>query len=149
MALVLIPLMVLTVITLFSVILGRDFIGVIANISINNEALIDGIPSTFEVIGQDVLFYIDTSNLIVAGISLIVSIGFLATITGITVLGSGINPQSAKIIVIIGGYIGIWTTLTVLSFNLIIQIEVFGSIIYIGLTIVYVFGVVQKLSGSE
>ena len=147
--LVSVSLMILIVITLFSVILGRDFIAGIANVAIDNEALVDGVPSTFFVSGQDVLFSIDTSNLIVAGISLIVAIIIVATITGITVLGSGLNPQSAKIIIILTGYIGIWSTLTALSFNLIIEIEVFGSIIYIGLTIAYIVGVIQKISGSD
>lgn len=144
-----ISLMILIVITLFSVILGRDFISGIANISIDNEALIDDIPSTFVVVGQDVLFTIDTSTLVIAGISLIVAIIIVATITGITVLGSGLNPQSAKIIIILSGYIGIWSVLTALSFNLIIEIEIFGSIIYVGLTITYVVGVIQKISGSS
>ena len=144
-----ISLMILIVITLFSVILGREFISGIANIAIDNEALVDDIPSTFVVVGQDVLFSIDTSNLIVAGISLIVAIIIVAGISGITVLGSGLNPQSAKIIIILTGYIGIWSTLTALSFNLIVEIEVFGSIIYIGLTMAYIVGVIQKISGSE
>lgn len=144
-----ISLMILIIITLFSVILGRNLISGIANISIDNEALIDDVPSTFVVVGEDVLFTIDTSTLVIAGISLIVAIIIVAGITGITVLGTGLNAQSAKIIIILTGYIGIWSVLTALSFTLIIEIEIFGSIIYVGLTIAYVVGVIQKISGSE
>lgn len=142
-------LMILIVITLFSVILGSTLISGLANVAIDNDALVDGASSTFEVIGQDVIFNIDTSNLITAGIALITAIIIVSAITGITVLGSGLNPQSAKIIIFLTGYIGIWTTLTALAFNLIVSIELFGTFIYIGLTIAYVIGVIQKISGGE
>lgn len=146
--LIAVPLMVLIIITFLSIILGGTLISGLANVAIDNTALVDGDSATFVVVGQDVLFSIDTTNLIVAGIALIISIIIVAGITGITVLGSGLNPQSARIIIFLTGYIGVWTTLTALAFNLIIQIEVFGSIIYIGLTIAYVIGVIQKISGA-
>ena len=118
-------LMILIVITLFSVILGGTLVAGLANVAINNDALVDGVSSTFEVVGQDVIFSIDTTSLIVAGISLIVAIIIVATITGITVLGSGLNPQSARIVIFLTGYIGIWSTLTALAFNLIANIIFF------------------------
>lgn len=144
-----ISLMIIIVITLLSLVIGEDFVSGVVNLEIDNEALVDNITNTFVVEGQDVLFQINTSNLIEAGIALLVVIIAVAVVTGITFLASGINPQSARIIVFLTGYIGIWGVLTVLAFNLIRQIEVFGSVIYISLTLTYITGVIQKLSGAS
>ena len=141
--------MILIVLTLLSLILGENFLSGIVNISVDNEALIDGVPSTFVVSSQDVLFFIDTSNLLSAGIALLITIAIVAGITGITVLGSGLNPQSAKIIIFIPAFGGIWAVLSILASSLIFQIEVFGVIIYISLTIVYSIGVIQQISGGN
>jgi len=147
--LIVLTLAILIVLSIFSLILGNNFISGIANIAIDNDALVDGVSSTFEVIGQNVIFAIDTSSLIIAGIALIITITVVAGIVGINVLGSGLNPQSTKIIIIITAYIGIWSTLSILAFNLINSIEIFGSVIYISLTLTYVIGVIKKLSGSD
>lgn len=140
---------VLIVLSLFSLILGESFIGTSINVLVDNSALINGSTTTFEVIGQDILFQIDTSVLINAGIALIVAVSITATLTGIQVVGSGLNAESVRIIILITGYVGIWTSLSIIAFNLIITIEVFGSIIYITLTIGYSIGVLQKISGGE
>ena len=140
---------ILVVLSMFSLILGNDFIAGIANIAIDNEALVDGVSSTFEVIGQDVIFSIDTTSLIISGISLITTVIVVAGILGVSVLGSGLNPQSSRIIVLITAYVGIWLTLSILAFNLIVSIEIFGSVIYITLTLAYAVGVVQKISGGN
>lgn len=143
-----ITLMVLIVITIFTLILGNDLIATTINVVVDNTSLVDGTPITYEVPGVDVLFNIDTSTLIVAGIVLIVSIGIIAGVTGIQVLGSGLSPSSVRIIILITSYVGIWSVLSILAFSLIVSIEIFGSVIYISLTLAYVIGVIQKISGS-
>ncbi len=139
---------ILIVLTLFSLVLGETLIGVSATILVDNTAIVNGSTTTFVVEGLDVVFQIDTTSLITAGIALIVSIIVVAGITGIQVLGSGLNPESAKIIIVITGYIGIWSALSIIAFNLITSIQIFGSIIYITLTLAYSIGVIQKLSGG-
>ena len=141
--------MILIVLTLLSLILGQNFLSGIVSLSVNNEALIDGIPSSFIVESQDVLFFIDTSNLLSAGIALLITIAIVAGVSGITFLGSGLNPQSARIIIFITAYGGVWAVLSVLASNLIFQIEVFGTLIYIFLTIAYSIGVVKQISGGN
>lgn len=141
-----ISLMIMLVITVFSIILGRNFIAGFATIAIDNDALIDGDSTTFEVLEQEILFIIDTSDLIISAIAMLVALGAAAAIAGINVLGSGISAQNAKIIVILIGYGTLWTVLSIISFNFIIEIEIFGSIIYITLTLVYVIGVFQNLN---
>ena len=142
-------LFIIMIIILFSLVLGQNFLGGFVEVGIDTEAIVDGIPSTFIVDSLDVLFYIDTTVLITAGISLLITISIVAGITGISVLGSGLNPQSSRIIVLLTAYIGLWTSLSVLAYNLIVSIQIFGFIIYISLTIAYAIGVIQKLSGSD
>lgn len=144
-----ITVMILIVLSLLSVIIGNNFLGGITEVGVDNEALVDGLSNTFEVASETILFQIDTTSLIVAGIAILATLIVIALITGITVLASGLNPQSSKIVIFVGTYIGIWAVLSILAFNLIFSIEVFGSVIYIGLTLAYTVGVVQKISGGN
>lgn len=144
-----ITLMVLIVLMMFSLVLGSGFISELVNVGIDNSAIVNGSVTTYIVTPEDILFSIDTSNLIVAGIAVLVTIIAIAAITGIQVLASGLSPQSVRIIILLTGYTGLWTVLSILAFNLINSIEVFGSIIYITLTIGYVIGVIQNISGGN
>lgn len=145
--LIVITLMVMVLLSIFSLILGSDFIATVQNIEVDNISIINNETSTFLVEAQDVIFQIDTTTLMTAGISLLITIGIVAGFTGISFLGSGLNAESVKIIISLTAYIGIWTTLSIITFSLIIEIAVFGSIIYIGLTIGFAIGVIKKLSG--
>lgn len=140
-------LMVIIILAIFSMILGNEPVGIIQNISYENEALIDGVPTTFEIIGQDVIFQIDTINITIAGIALISTIIIIALIGGFNLVSSGLTGHALKIIVMLTGFTGLWFTLTALAISLIISIEIFGTLIYIFLTICYTVGVVQKISG--
>jgi len=142
-------LMVIIVLVLFSLILGNDFVSGLINVGIDNEAIIDGNPSTYVVASADVVFSINTSSLIIAGIALLSTIIIVATIPGIQVLGSGLSPASVRIWILLTAYIGLWTVLSILAFNLINSIEIFGSIIYITLTLGYTLGVIQKITGGN
>jgi len=135
--------------SLFSIILGSDYISNTINVEVDNVSLINGNTTTFLVEAQDVIFQIDTSVLINAGIALIITVAVVAGIIGISVLGSGLNPYSAKVIIMITAYVGLWTTLTLIVFSLIIEIAIFGSVIYIGLTLGYSIGVIKKLTGGN
>lgn len=144
-----ITLMILIVMSIFSLVLGGEFISGIVNIAIDNEALVDGEVTTFVVEGIDVLFTIDTTVLIVAGIALLGTVIVVAAVTGITFLASGLNPQSSKIIIYLTAFIGIWAVLSILSWDLIREIEVFGSVIYITMTLGYTIGVTQTITGGN
>lgn len=142
-------LLILIILTFFSMISGQFLVGTSQDIGIDNTALINGSTSTYVVSAENTLFFIDTSDLIVAGIVLLTTIIIVAGITGIQFLGSGLNVASVRVIILLTGYIGIWVALTTLAYSLITSIQVFGSIIYIGLTLAYVIGVIQKISGNE
>ena len=141
-------LMILIFLSMFSLILGNSLLSGSAIIGVDNSAIINGSVTTYVVAPESVLFTIDTTTLIVAGIALLVTIGITAGITGIQVLGSGLNAQSVRMIILLVAYGGVWTTLSILAFNLINSIEIFGSVLYITMTVLYAIGVIQKLSGS-
>ncbi len=141
-----IALSVIIMLIIFSLVLQASPIGVITQIGIDNTAIIDGVPTTFIVEATDVIFSIDTSSLIVSALFILATIIIVALGTGIQVLASGLSPATVRIFILITGYVGIWTALSVLVFSLIVSIEIFGSVIYITLTIAYVTGVVQKIS---
>lgn len=142
-------LLILIVIVMFSIILGNDFVSGLVEIGVDNTALVNGTITTYVVPTEDILFTIDTTTLIIAGIALLTTIIFIAGITGVQVLGSGLNQSSVRIIILLTGYIGIWTTLSILSFSLINSIEIFGSVIYISLTLGYTIGVIKSISGGN
>lgn len=141
-------LIIMLIVVLLNLVMGNDFLGGIASLGIDNEAIIDGVPTTFVVATEDVLFAIDTSTIV--GAITIISVTLIATaaITGISVLSSGLNPQSARIIILAITYTGLWTLLSLLAYSLIVSIEVFGAVIYVSITIAYVIGVIQSISGG-
>ena len=72
----------------------------------------------------------------------------VAAITGITVLASGLNPQSARIIIMATVLGGTWGLLSVLAYPLIVTIELFGSVLYVMLTVGFAVGSIQLIAGS-
>jgi len=142
-------LIIIIVIVFLNLVIGNDFLGSVASLSVDNEAIVDGVPSTFVVEATDVLFSIDTSTIIGAITIISITLIGVALITGISVLATGLNAQSAKIVIIATVYTGLWLLLSVLAYSLIISIEVFGTVIYIGITLAYVVGVIQSITGGN
>lgn len=142
-------LLLLAVIVIFSLVLGGSFIGNFSEILIDNEAIIDGVSNTFVIPAQTIFYNIDTTT-IVGGIIVItgVLIG-VATLTGISVVGSGLNPQSARIIILASIYGTVWAILSTVAYGLIVSIEIFGGILYVMITIAYIIGVVQSIAGGD
>lgn len=83
---------------------------------------------------------------ITGALAIIIALVGIAIAAGISVLGSGIAGESVRTIVVIVGYGSIWGFFSALSMNLIIEIEIFGWIIYLALTIAYAVGVMSKVS---
>lgn len=144
-----VSLLIMIVLSLLSIVLGNDFISATMNTGLSNESLINGSTTTVITEAENVLFTIDTSSIVGAITILSVTVIVVASITGISIVGSGLNPQSARIIILVTAYVGLWLTLSLLAYNLIAQIEIFGGIIYVSISIAYVIGVIQKLSGGN
>lgn len=137
-------LIILVVLAVFSVILGNSFIGSQVEQVIGNDLIINGTTTTVNL-NADAFFSIDPFLGLTATIIVLI---VLATAVGIQVLGSGLSPQTVRIIVIGTAYIGLWVLFSLLAEPLISSIEVFGGLIYITLTIGYIWGVIGKISGG-
>jgi len=139
-------LVILTVLTMFSFILGNTLIGSPVDNIISNDLLINDTITTLTFEDADALFVIDP---VLGAIGMLVVIGVIAAIIGIQILGSGLSPESVKMIMSMTMYGGMWGVLSILSYPLLNSIEMFGAVIYITLTLAYVIGIIQKLGGGS
>lgn len=136
------------ILTLFSLVLGNELESGFASISVDNTAIVNGTTTTFVVSPENILIAIDITQIDGAIIILAITLLTIAGITGVQFLGSGLNSESSKIIILTTVYVAMWSLLSVLAYPLIVSIEIFGAIIYVSFTLMYVIGVVQKLSGA-
>lgn len=136
---------ILLVMTLISVLLGSSFTDTFVPSTIDNEAIINGTTTSFEILNTDVILNIDP---VAGAISMIIIIAGVGAIIGIQVLGSGLSPESVRVLIMSIAYTGIWVILSFLAFPLIISIEIFGGLIYVILTIGYVIGIIGKFGGN-
>ena len=139
-------LLILTVLTMFSFILGNILTGAVVDSLISNDLLINDTLTTIQFEESDALFSIDP---FLGAIGILIAIGIVGALVGIQFLGSGLSPESVKIVMSMIMYGGMWGVLSVLSLPLFNSIEVFGTFIYVSLTIAYVIGIIQKLGGSS
>ena len=137
---------ILMLLTIMSIILGTNWTGSLIETTIDSEALIDDVGTSFEVTGTDMIFNIDP---IIGALIILIGIIIFAVLIGIQVLGSGLSPESIRIIITTVLYSGMWGILSILAAPLITSIEIFGGLIYISLTIGYVIGVIDKLGGGN
>jgi len=138
-------LLILGVLTLLSIVMGQNLSGGFISGDVDGSTIVNGSTTTLEFDGGELLFNIDPT---VATIAVFVIIGALAGVMGIQAVGSGLSPESIKIIMALILYGGIWALLSVLALPLISAIEVFGVILYMILLIGYITGVIQKISGG-
>lgn len=141
----LVPLIVLSVL---SVVFGNEFIGIIMERdAIIGYAMLNATITEMEIPeAEPKMLNIDP---ITGAIGIIVIIATATALLGIKVLGSGLSDESVRVLITTTVYASIWTILSLLAIPLISSIEIFGSLIYIILTIGYVIGVIEKISGVE
>ena len=139
-------LLILGVLTIFSLVLGGSLSGSIIGSDLNPNLIVNGSTTTLEFSGDDVLFAIDPT---VATIAVFVIIIAIVAVLGIQVLGSGLSSESIKVIMACILYGAVWGLLSVLAMPLILAIEVFGTIIYMILLIGFVVGVIESISGGS
>ena len=137
---------VIILLAFLSVIFGNSFIGSGSQLVYDNTLIINGTTSTLGSDPSDSWFNIDAITGLLVVITIITTV---ALVFGIQVVGSGLGDSTVRTITIITAFTGIYTVFSILAFNLITSIEVFGSLIYIGLTVMYVYGVAQKIAGGE
>jgi len=139
-----ITLLILIVITLFSVILGNTFIGNTVDNVIDNSLIMNGTENTLGI-DSSALFNIDP---VIGFTTTIIVIVGLVAVLGIQILGSGLSDSTVRIMTIGITYSGVWIVFSLLAEPLISSIEIFGTLLYVVLTIGYVMGVVQKIASG-
>ena len=144
--LVSLSLLILGVLTIFSMVLGKSLSGTMLKGTYGSEVLINESTTIVEFGGADLLFIIDPTALGIAAFVVIIGV---ASLLGITVVGTGLSPESIKVVMVCILYGVIWILLSIFAMPLILAIEVFGIVIYAVLLIMYIIGVIQKIAGGE
>ena len=139
-------LLILGVLTIFSVVLGSNLSGSILENVYDGDLIVNGTTTTLEFSGDDMLFAIDPTVATIAVFAIIIAI---VALLGIQFLGSGLSAESIRVIMACIMYGSVWGLLSLLAMPLILAIEVFGTIIYMALLIGYIVGVVQNIVGGE
>lgn len=143
--LIAISLGILIIISLFAIITGSSIKEIGAE-NISSTGTVNDTSSSYDISNIGATFYIDEFT---GALVIIIAIMIIATLIGLQILGSGLSDTSVKIISIGITYYGIWSIFSILSYELILSIEVVGALMYIILTVVFTIGLVQKFSGSE
>jgi len=82
------------------------------------------------------------------GIVVITILMTIGVVAGLRAFGTGIAGISVEVLIKGTFYFGFWLILTELSAGLITAISYIGLIIYLGLTVMYLFGFVQSIGGG-
>lgn len=110
--------------------------------------LFDDTDATEQSLGGEVY---DTSfnlNSALGVIGIILAVMVVATVAGITVVGTGENSFSIGVIVLGGVYLSLWGVFSLLALSLMVQIPVFGVVMYFVLTLVYTLGIIKSFKGE-
>ena len=143
--LIAISLGILIVISIFAIITGSSIKEIGAE-SIESTGVVNDTSSSYDITNIGATFYIDEFT---GALVIIIAIMIIATLIGLQILGSGLSDTSVRIISIGITYYGIWSIFSILSYELIVSIEVIGALMYILLTVVFTIGLVQKFTSSE
>lgn len=141
--------MIIAVIAVLSLVLGADFISAPVDMTTSSSSvIINGSTTTYETSVSSINFTISTNELIL-GVGILLGLIAIASLFGLRILGSGLSDESVRVIVFVTVYGGIWMLLSLLAWNLITQIEIFGYFIYAILSICYAVGCIQKFYGGK
>lgn len=145
--LIMICLLPLILLTFLSVLFGGDFVGYIIEQGVEGSAIVNITDTTVIDWGErSIDFNIDP---ITGMIALLVGIAVFTILIGFRILASGLSDTSVRSMMVGVSYTGLWGVLTVLSISTIKSIELIGSVLYVFLTVGYVIGVIDKMTGGN
>jgi len=133
--LAIIPLLVLA---LISILLGNDLTTIMIKYKKWDNIDLDLDTKTMEFNVSD----------LEAGLIILTTIMIVVAIMGINILASGLTGQATHILTVLIFYIGIWSILSILSWNLIFSNEIIGTILYVFFIVFFVIGVGNMLTTS-
>lgn len=139
-------LIILTVLSIFSVVLGGTWTGTPVEFTVDNSAIVNGTISEFGFETTGMFFAIDPIS---GAIATIIGFVTVASLVGAQIFGSGLSDSNARALMYMIIYSSLWTLLSILASPLIWSIPVFGGFLYVGLTIAYAVGAIQKLVSDD
>ena len=137
---------IMLMLTLVSIISGNSFIDAGIDTTVDTEALLNGTTSEFGIPSDTLSFSIDPLQGALVWIIVIVALGVAV---GIQVFGSGLSEKSVHLLFMGTFYISLWSILSILAMNLLTSIAVFGSLIYLVITILYAIGCIIQIGGGS
>lgn len=143
MSLIIVSLLIMVVFLLFNIFLGSSPLGVSYDFVIDTSQTLNGTATDVGISGADFQFYIDPT--LGAIVIFATVIGILA-LWGITVVGSGL--ATANSLGWVSVYLGLWALLSIFGSAFIQSVNFMGWLIYLGITLMYVVGVVIQLSSA-
>lgn len=136
--LIMLALVPLIVLTFLSVAFGNEFMVILSMEQIEEEKTV---WEWFEHFEGDLMTIAGGG-----GISIIILIAGVSIVIGLQVLGSGLSDTTVKILTILTAYGSLWIILSLLSMPLLFESQLFGLLIYTILTLIYVIGMIEKIS---
>jgi hypothetical protein len=112
----------------------------------------DSINGTFtengeeKSISQDEAEYTFAINETQGIIAIVIAVSIIGSLIGIRVLGSGLSEMTVKILYNTIFFYGVWGLFSVFSLELLLLIPIGGWIIYLLLTGILSFGIVQQIN---
>lgn len=108
----------------------------------SSSFLENGTQSNWTVYSTSSGFYIDEFE---GAIIILVIIVAIVAVIGLRIFNSGLSDSGIRTITIIIFYASLWGIFSVMAYDLIISIAIFGSFIYVILTIIFIMGVFQTI----
>ncbi len=146
MILLLFPLIIMLLMTVFSLIFTTTFVSYTVSNLVDTNTMVNG-STTSIILENTATFSVDA---LVGAITWIVVLLILAGAVSINFLGSGLNPAGSRAIIIGTAWISTFVILSLYAFPLIVSIPYnLGSLLFVFLSIVYAFGVFKQLGGGN
>jgi hypothetical protein len=107
-----------------------------------SSSTVNNNPQNMTISGSSLPFGLDLNTGVIAVLITAVAIG---TVSGILVLGSGVNTVSTMIVFKSSLFFMIWALFSITGLAMLIAIPLFGWVIYLFLTLIYSIGVAQQI----
>ena len=145
-ALIGITLFVMFMLVVFSLITGNSMIGTPVYEVISSELIDNGTSTVVDFSVVNGVFGVTELSL---GIGMIAVILAVAVGFSVQVVGTGLSENGSRMIIYSAFYVSLWVILSLLAEPLISSIDVFGSMIYMLLTVTYVVGIMKSYFGGD
>lgn len=141
------PLAIMLILSMITFISGGDLSSGTVNVDSGGSINVNGTSGSVEIPRAER----QTFNIWGPDGAIVILVALLAVgiVAGVSVFGSGLSGTSQRMIILGTGLFGMWACLTVATTTIFQSGGVFGSLMWVGLTIMYVLGFVQASTGGD